>query len=209
VIEFADFASGPFDMPDQPRLPLLQIIVASTRDQRQGRAVGDWLADRVRAHAKFVSELIDLREVGLPLLDEPKHPRFRQYQHDHTKGWSATVDRADAYVFVTPEYNYSAPPALINALDYLHQEWAYKPAAFVSYGGVSGGTRSVQMSKQVVTTLRMMPIPEAVSVPFFMKFIRADTGAFAPDAPIEQSATVMLDELLRWTGALAVLRVKP
>lgn len=46
---------------------------------------------------------------------------------------------------MTPEYNFGAPPSLINALDFVLQEWSYKPMGFVSYGGVSGGTRSVQM----------------------------------------------------------------
>ena len=70
---------------------------------------------------------MDLAEVNLPVFDEPEHPRFRKYQHEHTKAWSARVARADAYVFVTPEYNFSTPPALLNAIDYLVHEWAYKP----------------------------------------------------------------------------------
>jgi hypothetical protein len=44
----------------------------------------------------------------------------------------------DAFVFVTPEYNCGAPPSIVNAIDYLNKEWAYKPLGFVSYGGVSG-----------------------------------------------------------------------
>ncbi len=52
--------------------------------------------------------------------------------------------RPTPYVLVTPEYNYGPTPALVNALDYVYHEWGYKPAAFVSYGGVSGGLRGVQ-----------------------------------------------------------------
>ena len=51
------------------------------------------------------------------------------------------TDAADAFVFVTPEYDYGPPAALVNALQYLVHEWSYKPAALVSYGGVAGGTR--------------------------------------------------------------------
>ena len=114
------------------------------------------------------------------------------------------ADRADAYVFVVPEYNYGMPPALLNALDYVYYEWHYKAVGFVSYGGISGGLRSVQMAKPVITTLRMMPIPEAVSVPFYAKLVT--DGTFAPGESAERSATAMLDELLKWTGALAPLR---
>ena len=116
----------------------LQVIVASTRKGRSGLGVAQWFLDRTKQHGKFDVELIDLQAVNLPLLDEPNHPRLRQYQHAHTKSWSATISRADAYVFVTPEYNFGPPPALINALDYVYLEWNYKPAGFVSYGGVSG-----------------------------------------------------------------------
>jgi NAD(P)H-dependent FMN reductase len=188
-------------------MALLQIFIVSTRDGRKGEAVARWFDGVARRHGSFDVELVDLAEVNLPLLDEPEHPRFRKYQHDHTKAWSARVSRADAFVFVTPEYNYGAPPSLINALDYLSQEWAYKPVAFVSYGGVSGGTRSVQVAKLTVTALRMMPIPEAVNLPFFTKMFAAD-GTFAPDDGQVKAAGAMLDELLRWTNALAPLRAR-
>ncbi|HET8657164.1 MAG TPA: NADPH-dependent FMN reductase [Longimicrobiaceae bacterium] len=191
-----------------PKAPMfnLQVILVSTREGRKGPAVAEWLVGRAREHGRFQVELIDLADVNLPLFDEPRHPRLGKYEHEHTKRWSAIVDRADAFVFVTPEYNYSAPPSLVNALDYLNREWAYKPVAFVSYGGVSGGTRSVQMAKQTVTALKMMPIPEAISIPFFVEYLDPDTGAFDPGVTQEKAATAMLDELLKWTGALKPLR---
>jgi NAD(P)H-dependent FMN reductase len=185
--------------------PLLQIFLVSTREGRKGEAVARWFETRARQHGGFEIEFVDLAAVNLPLLDEPEHPRFQRYQHEHTKRWSEQITRADAFVFVTPEYNYSAPPSLVNALDYLLHEWAYKPVGFVSYGGVSGGTRSVQMAKMLVTTLKMMPIPEAVSLPFFLRMFAAD-GTFAPDETQNKAAAAMLDELKRWTVALQTLR---
>lgn len=187
-------------------MPNLQIIVASTRDGRQGPVVAAWFLECARQHGGFAIELVDLADVNLPLFDEPLHPRLAKYEHEHTKAWSAIVSRADAFVFVTPEYDYSAPASLINALQYLVKEWAYKPVGFASYGGVSGGTRGVQMTKQIVTTLKMMPMSEAVSVPFFTQYIDAQTGAFNPGETQATAARVMLDELLRWTNAMKTLR---
>jgi NAD(P)H-dependent FMN reductase len=184
---------------------LLQIVLVSTRPGRKGDAVAKWFEARARAHGAFDLEVVDLAEVNLPLFNESEHPRLRRYQHDHTKRWSARVARADAFVFVTPEYNYSAPPSIVNALDYLVHEWAYKPIGFVSYGGVSGGTRSVQMIKLQATALRMMPIPEAVSLPFFATMFAGD-GAFSPDETQRKAADTMLTELKRWADALRVLR---
>ncbi len=107
-------------------------------------------------------------------------------------------------MFVVPEYNYFMPPALLNAIDYLFFEWSYKPVGFVSYGGVSGGLRSVQSAKPLVTTLKMMPIPESVVLPMAMKLV--ENGVFQGAQPHVDSAKVMLDELLRWTNALKTLR---
>lgn len=188
-------------------MPTLTMIVTSTREQRKGEAVARWALGRARAHGAFDVTLVDLREVGLPMLDEPEHPRKQQYHHDHTRRWSATIAASDAFVFVVPEYNHGMPPALLNALDYLYVEWNYKPAAFVSYGGVSGGTRSVQMAKPVLTGLRVMPIPEAVNIPFFSKYLGED-GEFTPGEAQDRAVAGMLDELARWSGALTPLRAR-
>jgi NAD(P)H-dependent FMN reductase len=186
-------------------MPLLQIVIVSTRPGRKGEGIARWFEHEAKAHAGFALEIVDLAAVNLPMMDEPEHPRLRKYQHEHTKQWSPTISRADAFVLVTPEYNYCAPPSIINAIDYLAQEWAYKPVGFVSYGGVSGGTRSVQSLKPLLTSLKMVPMVEAVALPFFTKSYDAD-GRFSPDSTQSKAAQVMLDELQRWTGALATLR---
>lgn len=185
-------------------MPKLQVVYASTRDGRSGEPVARWFVEKAERHGGFEVDYVDLRTQNLPLFDEPEHPSKQAYHHEHTKAWSARVAAADAFVFVTPEYNYGVPPALVNALDYLHKEWGYKAAGFVSYGGASGGLRSVQMAKQIVTTLRMMPIPEGVSLPFFAKQIK--DGTFDPGDAQDGAVKTMLDQLVRWNGALATLR---
>jgi NAD(P)H-dependent FMN reductase len=95
---------------------------------------------------------------------EPQHPILRKDLREHTRKWSASVAAADAYVFVTPEYNYCPPPPFVNALDYVYREWNYKPCGFVSYGGTSRDVRAVQLEKQPVTTLKMMPMVEGVAI---------------------------------------------
>ena len=186
-------------------MPTLHVVIASTRPGRVGPTIAQWFYKFAVKHGNFEVELVDLAEFNLPILDEPNHPRLKQYQHDHTKRWSASVEAADAFVFVTPEYNYGPPPSLLNALNYLYQEWNYKPAAFVSYGGVSGGLRAVQMEKLTLTTLKMVPLMEQVTIPFFSQFIN-DAGVFTPNEMQEKSAGEMLNELLRWTEALKTLR---
>jgi NAD(P)H-dependent FMN reductase len=185
-------------------MPNLVIIIGSTRPGRAGLPIAQWFADRAKEHGGFDVTVMDLAEMRLPLLNEPNHPRLRQYTQDHTREWSAAVDAADAFVFVTPEYNAGYPAALKNALDYLHHEWHHKPVGFVSYGGVSAGTRAVQQLKQVVTTLRMLPVVDSVTIPFHTQFLQ--DAAFRPNDILEQAADAMLDELVRTEAALRPLR---
>jgi NAD(P)H-dependent FMN reductase len=185
--------------------PTLQILVASTRPGRVGLPVAEWFRDRAETEGSFEIDFADLAAIDLPFMDEPNHPRLRQYTQEHTKEWSARVDAADAFVFVVPEYNYGFNAPLKNAIDFLHQEWAYKPVGFVSYGGVSAGTRAVQMAKQVVTTLKMTPVFDAVSIPFVAQFID-DEGALEANEVIEKAADAMLVELGRLEAALRPLR---
>lgn len=187
------------------RKPTLLVVIASTRPGRVGLPVAEWFKERAAAHGGFAVEVADLAAINLPFMDEPQHPRLRQYTHQHTKDWSARVDAADAIVFVMPEYNYGFNAPLKNALDYLNQEWRYKPVGFVSYGGVSAGTRAVQMAKQVVTALAMMPVPTAVSIPFVRQFLDEE-GRLRANEVMETAATGMLDDLARLAAALRPLR---
>lgn len=186
-------------------MPNLQIIVASIRPGRVGLPVAEWFAGHATKHGGFDVELVDLAEWNLPLMDEPNHPRLRRYTQQHTRDWSAKIDAGDAYAFVMPEYNYGFTAPLKNAIDYLHAEWQYKPVGLVSYGGVSAGLRAAQMIKQVVSALKMVPLPEAVSIPFVQQFL-TDDGEIQPNEVMQNAATAMLDELARWTGALTPLR---
>ncbi len=186
----------------------LKIIIASTRPGRKGPAVAAWIHELLLKKAEVKIEVLDLALIDLPFLDEEKHPRLKEYVHEHTRNWSKTIDEGDAFIMVTPEYNFGYPAPLKNALDFLYQEWNYKPVAFVSYGGVAGGTRSVQQLKQVVTALKMMPISEDVHIPSFTKHID-DQGKFTADEGLVRSAEGMFKELTKWATALDTMRQKP
>ena len=188
-------------------MPTLQIIIASTRPGRVGLPIGRWVRDRAVEHGAFEVELVDLAEVNLPFLDEPKHPREGAYMHEHTKAWSATVARGDAFVFVTPEYNHSFNAPLKNAIDFLYAEWQHKPVGFVSYGGVAAGTRAVQAIKPVLAVLKMTPAVESVPIPFFGQHIDAD-GRFNGTDALNQAVVVMLNELNRLDGVLRPTRIR-
>jgi NAD(P)H-dependent FMN reductase len=195
------------------KLPRLTVIIGSTRPGRVGAAIGQWFAARAREHGGFDVEVADLAAIDLPMMDEPNHPRLRQYVHRHTRDWSALIDRADAVIFVTPEYNHGYPAALKNAIDFLYHEWAVKPVGFVSYGGVAAGARSVQQLKAVVTAVGMVPVIDTVAIPFVRQFLD-DEGRLAANRTMDQAAETMLEEilsfhrLLRPAGAEPVLQFR-
>jgi NAD(P)H-dependent FMN reductase len=184
------------------------VLTASTRLGRVGPAVARWALGAVERHGAFEPRPTDLAEVGLPLFDEPLHPRLQKYTHEHTKRWSALVAAADAFLLVVPEYNFGPTPALLNALNYLYVEWMYKPAAFVSYGGISGGLRGVQVTKLTLTTLSVMPIYDAVSIPNVNQFWSGEGEArtFGATEQHEKSGAAMLNELHKWAVAMKPMR---
>jgi NAD(P)H-dependent FMN reductase len=185
-------------------MPRLLIIVASTRPGRVGKPVANWFVDLARADGSYDIDVADLAEIGLPFLDEPAHPMKRDYRHEHTRRWSERVERADAFVFVMPEYNFGYSAPLKNAIDYLYWEWQDKPVGFVSYGGIAGGTRAVQMIKQVVTTLKMFPVKESVIITFVAERVRE--GLFHTDDRLNGMARDMLSEIDRLSRALTPMR---
>ncbi len=186
-------------------LPKLNIIICSTRPGRVGPSVARWFDKFASDHGMFDTQLIDLADFNLPMYDEPIHPMQQKYEHAHTKSWSESVAAADAYVFVTPEYNYSPPPDFVNALTYVYKEWNYKPCGFVSYGGASGGLRAVQAARLHASTLKMVPLMESVMVPMVTSLIK-DQGIFQSNELIDNSANTLLNELLRWTIGLKTMR---
>lgn len=184
----------------------LQIIIGSTRLGRAGEPVAAWFREIASQHEAFEVTVVDLLKWQLPMLSEPNHPRLGEYTQDLTRRWSQTIADADAYVIVTPEYNYGYTAPVKNALDHLYREWNHKAVGFVAYGGAAGGARAVQMLKQVVTTLKMTPVFEAVYISFAQKLIDAD-GTLQSNEALDSAAGQLLDELARVSSALQGLRV--
>lgn len=185
----------------------LKVITSTVRIGRKGPLMAEWIAEEARRSGQFDVEVLDLGELNLPMMNEPEHPRLKKYRFDHTKNWSAKIEEADAFIFVTAEYNGSYPAPLKNALDYLVLEWADKPAGILSYGGVSAGTRAASALKTLLSGLKVITLAEAVTLPMFTQFISAEKG-FVPNDIANRAAQAMLGELLRWSGILKPLRIK-
>jgi NAD(P)H-dependent FMN reductase len=161
----------------------IAIIVGSTRPNRVGRDVAEWVLQKAH-HNEAEFELIDIKDYKLPLLDEPESPAKGSYTQEHTKKWAAKMAEFDAFIFVVPEYNHGINAALKNALDFLYKEWNNKAAAFVSYGSM-GGARSVEQLRLVMAELMIADIRAQVMFSLATDF--ENFTKFKPDTKHEKA----------------------
>ena len=188
----------------------IAIIIGSTRPNRVGESVGQWVYknSQLRNDANF--ELIDLKDFNLPLLDEAVPPSMGQYGQDHTKKWSKKISEFDAFVFVSPEYNHGTSGALKNAIDFLYKEWNNKAAGFIAYGS-AGGTRAVEQLRLVMAEVQIATVRTQVALSLRTDF--ENFKIFKPEAHHEKTLTTLFDQVITWGEALKVTRnnnfVKP
>jgi NAD(P)H-dependent FMN reductase len=181
------------------------IILGSTRPGRNGEAVARWAHDLARKRADAEFELVDLKAVNLPFLDEAVPPSLGKYAQPHTKAWAEKVASFDAFVFVTPEYNHGTSAVLKNALDFVYAEWNNKAAGFVSYGS-AGGARAVEQLRLVMAELQVADVRAQVMLSLFTDFRKM--SEFTPDPRHEASLNTMLDQVIAWGTALRAVRQK-
>lgn len=179
------------------------IILGSTRPNRKGPQVAQWVLDSASQRGDAEFELIDLREHTLPHLDEPVAPMFGPSVHAHTRAWAERIAPFDGFVVVTPEYNGGTPGVLKNAIDHLCTEWTNKAVGFASYG-VSGGARAVAQLRVVCSTLGMADVSRPVEISVLTDFENNTT--FTPRDRHATALNTLLDQLIAWSTALAPLR---
>ena len=181
----------------------LQVIIGSTRPVRAGEPIARWVAATAAAREDLEVELVDLKDVNLPLLDEPRQPVEGHFTHEHSRRWAERVAPSDAVIFVVPEYNHSYNAATKNAIDYLYAEWRYKAAGIVCYGGGARGTRAAQHLKPVLSALKMV---HAGDVAVGLTEAPVVDGVFTPTPAIVRSLDALLGEIVRVAPHLRELR---
>ena len=154
------------------------VIMGSVRVGRHCPTLAAWIAEIGRAETGLTVELVDLAAFPLPMDDEPHIPATGQYLQPHTRRWSEAIAQGDAFVFVSPQYNWGYPAALKNAIDHCYSEWRGKPLMIVSYGGHGGGKCAAQL-RQVAEGLKMRIA--AVSPGLTLSRAMIEGGAVAPE----------------------------
>jgi NAD(P)H-dependent FMN reductase len=180
------------------------IIIGSTRPGRVGDQVAAWVQEHAARLGEAEYEVIDLAEVGLPLLDEAIPASAGRYTGDHTHAWAATVDSFDGFIFVTPEYNHAPSAALINALSFVYREWNDKAAALVSYGATANGARAADMLRPILGELQIADIRQQLALSLIHDFEGFRT--FAPSEQHLANLQTLVAQLESWTAAMQGVR---
>ena len=134
----------------------------------------------------------------------PPARTLRDYPSDEIGRLGATVDRADAYVLLTAEYNHGYPAVLKNAMDHTFVEWRHKPVSFVGWGNV-GGARAIEQLRLVAVEFEMAPLRHAVHVlPDVMAPARAaeDPADVSMFSGLQPRLDRLVHDLSWWSHAL-------
>jgi NAD(P)H-dependent FMN reductase len=185
----------------------LVIIIGSVREGRFGPTVASWVADQSRTHGAFDVEVVDLAAAEVPPALPAVSPKYAGDGYPRPAGMAAltaALDRADAFIVVTPEYNHSYPAALKAAIDWHFTQWTAKPVAFVSYGGAAGGRHAVLHLENVLTELHAVTIRDGLAFP---NYFTAWQDGHPLDPETSGYAKTLLDQLAWWAGALRSARV--
>ncbi|MFH8488239.1 NADPH-dependent FMN reductase [Streptomyces longisporoflavus] len=182
------------------------VVVASTREGRFAPVVTRWLTGHLDQRDDMTTDVVDLAETPLPTV----FPAFGQPPAPGTEEALALVSprlaAADAFLFVTPEYNHSFPASLKNAVDWHNTQWHGKPIGFVSYGGLSGGLRAVEQLRLVMAELNATTIRNTVS--FHNAFGAFGEDGAVDDPAVDTAAKALLDQLAWWAHALREARTR-
>ena len=185
----------------------IQVIIGSTREGRFGDKPAKWIYALLKKQPGVDAELVDLRDWPLPFFNQPKSPATSNgvYVNDPlAEKWANKIGEADGYIIVTPEYNHGYSAVLKNALDYVYKQWNNKPVGFVSYGGISGGTRAVQQLRQVAIELQLVPIRAGIHFPLYWT-MQDEKGNLKTES-YEKSADAFLKQLLWFANVLKTAR---
>ncbi len=192
-------AKGPGNtmMPDK-----VLVFYGSYRTTRVGIRMASFVVNELRARGAF-PELIDAREIGLPILDR----MYKEYPKGSAppamEDLAGKIRAADAFVFVVGEYNWGPQPGLKNLTDHFLEEWFWRPAAIVSYSpGRLSGVRAGSAWHTILSEMGMIVVSSTVAVGPIAETLDAQGKPIGEVGQAVQRAFGRLaDDLAWWTSA--------
>lgn len=152
----------------------VHLILASTRQNRIGEEISQWIKRQVENKSSLKLEIIDLAQENLPFFNAPVSPAYAADDSPHAIYWAKKIADTERIIFLTPEYNRSIPASLKNAIDYLVAEWKNKPMSVVSYGYVDGGQSATKHLLDITAWLKMKQVGEPLNIPLTQDLFKPD-----------------------------------
>jgi len=185
------------------------VFYGSYRSERKGIRLARYVVDGLTKRGDEV-ELIDARAIGLPMLDRMYKEYAKGTAPPHMEALAEKIRVADAFVFITGEYNWGMQPGLKNLTDHFLEEWFWRPAAIASYSaGPIAGARSGFMWHGSLSEMGMVVISSTLAVGSIAQTLDehgkplGETGA-----RLERSFPRFADDLSWWTEAARLQRTR-
>ena len=183
------------------------VFYGSYRSDRMGIRLADYIVRSLAARGAE-PELVDAREIGLPILDR----MYKEYPHGSAppklEALAGKIRAADAFVFVAGEYNWSVQPGLKNLTDHFLEEWFWRPAAIASYSaGRYAGVRAGVAWHGVLSEMGMVVVSSTLSVGPIGQALDPDGAPTGEGgAALERAFPRFADDLAWWTEAARAQR---
>ncbi len=185
------------------------VLYGSYRSDRMGIRLADYVVTNLKARGA-AAELVDAQAIGLPMLDR----MYKEYPKGTAPPAMETlaekIRTADAFVFITGEYNWGPQPGLKNLTDHFLEEWFWRPAAVASYSaGRFSGVRSGSIWHQILSEMGMVVVSSTLAVGPISQTLDSDghtTGAAG--AALDKSFGRFADDLAWWTEATRAQRAR-
>ncbi len=185
------------------------IFYGSYRSTRQGIRLADYLVGAFRSRGA-IPELIDAKALDLPMLDRMYKEYPKGSAPEALETLAEKIRTADAFVFVTGEYNWGVQPGLKNLTDHFLEEWFWRPAAIASYSaGRFAGARAALAWHGILSEMGMVVTSAPLAVGGIAQAL-GGTGEPTGDggAALEKSFPRFADDLAWWTNAARLQRAK-
>ena len=185
------------------------VFYGSYRSDRMGIRLADYVVSGLRA-CGAETELIDAKAVGLPMLDRMYKEYARGTAPATLEALAEKIREADAFVFVTGEYNWGMQPGLKNLTDHFLEEWFWRPAAIASYSaGRIAGARANLMWHGTLSEMGMVVISSTLTVGPIAQALSADGKPIGEAGQaLDKAFPRFADDLLWWTEAAKMQRAR-
>ena len=182
------------------------IIVGSTRDHRLADNVIQWVHYEAKSMSHWNVSVLDLKKLNLPVYHSETLPAAmnESYSDTHVEAWSQAIKNADAFIFLTPEYNHGVPAPLKNAIDWLYPEWADKPAGLIGYStSPIGGARAIEHLRTILATLAVPTVKTGLTIGKAQEVISED--GVCNDEALQKVLHTEFEQLDAWGRAMLSL----